>query len=83
MVNIASDAGAAAGAVAGIKSVSISKGKQVSLGKSNVGSMTKGATVTNQLLSNLSQLIDCVKEQSQKFPKLAEMIEIEDSNTKF
>lgn len=83
MANIASDTGAAEGAVSGIKSVSVNKGKQVSLGKSNIGGMTRGTIVTNQLLSDLSQLIDCVKDQSQKFPKIAEIMEIEDSKIKF
>ncbi|WP_258379295.1 hypothetical protein [Enterococcus plantarum] len=45
--------------------------------------MKKGTEVTNQLLSDLSQLVDCVKEQSQKFPKIAEIMAIEDSKIKF
>lgn len=83
MVNIASDVGAATTATSGIKSVSVNKGTQVSLGKSNINSMTNGTEVNNQLLSDLSQLIDCVKEQSQKFPKIAEIMAIEDSKIKF
>lgn len=83
MVNIASDIGAASGAVAGVKSVSVNKGTQVSFGKSNVNSMTQGAEINNQLLSDLSELIDCVQEQAQKFPKIAEVIAIEDSKIKF
>ncbi|MGX7244342.1 hypothetical protein ACWOC1_05780 [Enterococcus quebecensis] len=39
MVNIASDIGVAAGAISGINAVSVNKGTQVSLGKSNVSSM--------------------------------------------
>lgn len=83
MENIASDAGAAAGAVAGIGAVSVVSGQQVTMGKSNISSMTHGAEINNQLLSNLSQLIECVKEQSQTFPKIAELIAIEDSKIKF
>ncbi|MGX7149458.1 hypothetical protein IGL98_002394 [Enterococcus sp. DIV0840] len=83
MVNIASDIGVATGAVSGINAVSVNKGTQVSLGKSNVSSMKQGSEVNNQLLSDLSQLIECVKEQSQKFPKIAEIIAIEDSKIKF
>lgn len=83
MGNIASDIGVATGAVSGINDVSVNKGTQVSLGKSNVSSMKQGSEVNNQLLSDLSQLIDCVKEQSQKFPKIAEIMAIEDSKIKF
>lgn len=83
MVNIASDVGAATRATTGIKAVSVNKGTHVSLGKSNINSMKKGTEVTNQLLSDLSQLVDCVKEQSQKFPKIAEIMAIEDSKIKF
>ncbi|MEI5993271.1 hypothetical protein [Candidatus Enterococcus mansonii] len=83
MAKIASDIGSASGAVSGINAVSVNKGSQVSLGKSNISSMKKGAEVTNQLLSDLSQLIDCVKEQGQKFPKIAKIMAIEDSKIKF
>ncbi|ALS00056.1 hypothetical protein ATZ33_01245 [Enterococcus silesiacus] len=83
MGNIASDIGVATGAVSGINDISVNKGTQVSLGKSNVSSMKQGSEVNNQLLSDLSQLIDCVKEQSQKFPKIAEIMAIEDSKIKF
>lgn len=83
MQNIASDLGAATGAITGISSVSVNKGTQVELGQSTVSSMKKGAEVNNQLLSDLSQLIDCVKEQSQQFPKIAEIIAVEDSKITF
>lgn len=83
MVNIASDIGSATNAVSGIKSVSVSKGTQVMLGKSSVSSMKQGKDVNNHLLSDLVQLIDCVKEQSRKFPKIAEIMAIEDSKIKF
>lgn len=83
MGKIASDTGTANNAITSVNSVSVNKGQQASLGKSNITSMTKGAEVTNQLLSDLSQLIDCVKEQSQKFPKIAEIMAIEDAKIKF
>ncbi|GGD03809.1 hypothetical protein [Enterococcus wangshanyuanii] len=83
MSHIASDIGAATGAVSGIKSVSVNKGTQVTLGKSNISSTKQGTEINNQLLSDLAQLIDCVKEQSQKFPKIAEIMAIEDSKIKF
>lgn len=83
MSHIASDIGAATGAVSGIKSVEVKKGQQVSLGKSNVSSMETGMEVNNQLLPDLANLIECVKEQGNKFPKIAELIAIEDSKIKF
>lgn len=45
--------------------------------------MKQGTEVNNHLLSDLAQLIDCVKEQSQKFPKIAELMAIEDSKINF
>lgn len=83
MSHIASDIEAATGAVSGIKSVEVNKGQQVSLGKSNVSSMETGMEVNNQLLPDLANLIECVKEQGNKFPKIAELIAIEDSKIKF
>lgn len=83
MTKIASDVSAATASTSGITSITATKGQQVSLGKSKVSSMTKGAEVTNQLLTDISKLIDCVKEQSQKFPKIAEIMAIEDSKVKF
>ncbi|WP_321388477.1 hypothetical protein [uncultured Enterococcus sp.] len=83
MVNIASDLGAANRAVSGISSISVNTGRQISLGKSNIESMIVGTEVNNQLLSDLSNLISCVKRQSQKFPKIAEILAIEDSKIDF
>ncbi|MBP2097993.1 hypothetical protein [Enterococcus rivorum] len=83
MGKIASDISAASGAVAGIESVAVSKGKQVSFGKSTISSMKQGKEVNNQLLTNLSELVECVKKQSQKFPEIAEIMAIEDSKMKF
>lgn len=83
MGKIASSTGAASIAVKGVQSVSIDSGVQVGLNKSTITSMKTGEKVNNQLLSDLSQLIDCVKEQSQKFPKIAEIMAIEDSKIKF
>lgn len=83
MGHIASDSGAATNAISGIQSVEVNKGQQVSLGESNVSSMKTGTEVTNQLLPDLTNLIECVKEQGNKFPKIAELIAIEDSKFKF
>ncbi|TFJ42667.1 hypothetical protein CKN73_04460 [Carnobacterium divergens] len=83
MGKLASSISAASIAVKGVQSVSINSGVQVYFDKSSITSMKTGEKVNNQLLSDLSQLIDCVKEQSQKFPKIAEIIAIEDSKFKF
>ncbi|EPH77707.1 hypothetical protein D929_00032, partial [Enterococcus faecalis 02-MB-P-10] len=64
-------------------SVSINKGKQTSLGESTVSGLKTGVEISNQLLTNLEQLITCVKAQSEKFPKLAEVIGARDMSTKF
>ncbi|MFD2388050.1 hypothetical protein [Enterococcus rivorum] len=45
--------------------------------------MKQGKEVNNQLLTNLSELVECVKKQSQKFPEIAEIMAIEDSKMKF
>ena len=81
-MNILSNDAVATEAISGIKAVSVNKGEQVSLGQSTVASMKKGAEVTNQLVSDLSQLVECVQEQSHEFPKIAEMFTIIDSKIK-
>lgn len=83
MGKVASNSGAASAAITGVTSVSINKGQQTSLGESNVSGLKTGVEISNQLLSNLEQLISCVKTQSEKFPKLAEVIAVRDINTKF
>lgn len=83
MLNIASNLDAAKSATSSLDSVLVTKGQQVSLGKSNIASMKTGMTVNNQLMTNLDQLVSCVQQQSQKFPKLAELIAIRDSQVKF
>ncbi|MGX7420716.1 hypothetical protein ACWOFR_18240 [Carnobacterium gallinarum] len=83
MVKIASNIDVANKAVAGVKSVILNKGQQVTLRKSTVLSMKTGTEVNNQLLSDLSQLVECVSTQSEKFPKIAELIALQDSQIKF
>lgn len=83
MAKIASNIGSANAAITAVNSVSLNRGQQVTLGKSNIPSMKTGMTVNNQLMTDLSQLVSCVKQQSQKFPKIAEMIAIRDSQVKF
>ncbi|MFD1901459.1 hypothetical protein [Enterococcus termitis] len=83
MGNIASSTGLATAAISGVKSVTINKGQQVSLGQSTIASMKTGMEVNNQLLSDLAQLVECITTQSEKFPKIAELIALRDSQIKF
>ncbi|EAC2499493.1 hypothetical protein BJM51_13535 [Listeria monocytogenes] len=83
MMKVASSTSAAQSAVSGVKSVSVNRGEQVSLEKSNISSMESGKKINNQLLKDLVDLVDCVQNQSQKFPKIAEMMSIQDKQIKF
>lgn len=82
-MKVASSTSAAQSAVSGVKSVSVNRGEQVSLEKSNISSMESGKKINNQLLKDLVDLVDCVQNQSQKFPKIAEMMSIQDKQIKF
>lgn len=83
METIVSDTGIAAAAVTDIQAASLNEEIQISLSKSNISSMTQGIEINHRLLSDLAQLIECVKEQSQQFPKIADIIAIEDSKIIF
>ncbi len=83
MGKIASNTNSAQAAVSGVKSVSVDKGEQVSLEKSNLSSMKTGKKVNNQLLPDLVDLVECVQMQSEKFPQIAEMMALQDSQIKF
>ncbi|MBF2622319.1 hypothetical protein [Listeria welshimeri] len=83
MSEIASSNSAATTAVANVKSVTIEKGKQVVLSESTIASMKTGMEVNNQLLSDLAQLVECTITQSEKFPKIAELIALQDSQIEF
>ncbi|EBF5167127.1 hypothetical protein FH017_00720 [Listeria monocytogenes] len=83
MMKVASSTSAAQSAVSGVKSVSVNRGEQVSLEKSNISSMESGKKINNQLLKDLVDLVDCVQNQSQKFPKIAKMMSIQDKQIKF
>ncbi|MBS7576309.1 MULTISPECIES: hypothetical protein [unclassified Enterococcus] len=84
MAKVASDYGVAVGAAAGIAGVQADTSKKtVTLSESNIQSMKDGASVNNQLLSDLSQLVSCVQAQADKFPQLAEKIALRDSQASF
>lgn len=80
MVNIASNSSLAQTAVSDVTAVSVDKGEQVSLDKSNLSSMKSGKKLNNQLLTDL---VNCVQEQSEKFPQIANMMDLQDSQIKF
>ncbi|EPT8990293.1 hypothetical protein [Listeria monocytogenes] len=82
-MKVASSTSAAQSAVSGVKSVSVNRGEQVSLEKSNISSMESGKKINNQLLKDLVDLVDCVQNQSRKFPKIAKMMSIQDKQIKF
>lgn len=64
-------------------SVILQKGIQVTLDKRTLQSIENGKEVNNQLLTDLSQLLDCVKTQNETFSKIAELIKIKDNQIKF
>ena len=80
---IASNEAVAQSAVSSISKVSIPKGKTTSLGKSTVPSMTTGVEVSNQLLSNLEELVKSVQTQADKFPQLAKVMAERDRQQTF
>lgn len=82
MPKIASQESTATAAVTGIKNVSVSS-KTSSLSKSTISSMKTGVEVSNNLLTDISNLVTCVNEQANKFPQLAQAIAVRDSQTRF
>ena len=80
---IASNEGVAQSAVSSISKVSILKGKKTSLSQSTVPSMKTGVEVSNQLLSNLEELVKSVQTQADKFPQLAKVMAERDRQQTF
>lgn len=64
-------------------SVIFQRGIQVTIDKRTVQSIENGKEINNQLLTDLSQLLDCVKTQNETFSKIAELIKIKDNQIKF
>lgn len=54
------------------------KTPSVSFSGSTVSSMTKGKKVNAQVLTDLTNLANCIWKQAEKFPQLAEKIEQRD-----
>lgn len=61
MDKIASTLSVVESVVAEIETVTTNKEQKVFLSESTIASVKNGANVNNQLLSNLTKLVDCVK----------------------
>lgn len=55
------------------------KGSKISIGSSNIGSIKKGANVSKEMLTDLSDLATCIKKQADKFKDLATIIQARDT----
>lgn len=64
-------------ALTGLKDMS--SFKTVDFGESNVQSMLSGKQLANDLMNDLSKITSCVLIQANKFPELAQRIELRDS----
>ncbi|EIP8061745.1 hypothetical protein [Enterococcus faecium] len=80
---IASSEAVAQTAITNISKVTIPNGKNTSLSKSTVPSMKAGVELSNQILSDLKQLVVCVQKQADKFPELAKVMAERDREQKF
>jgi len=65
-------------AVAGFEE-SNATSKQVTLNESNINGMTVAVAITNGLVENVLALDETINEQAHKFPALAHVIELRDS----
>lgn len=83
MTNIVSNADFVHHTIADVRSISITQGQQIAAGKSTIFSIKTGTTANNQAMSDLAQLVTCVKQQSEKFPQIAQMIALQDRQIKF
>lgn len=53
--------------------------KSISFSGSSVQSMADGLTIANQLVSEVGSLAECVWNQAEKFPQIAEVMASKDS----
>ena len=80
-MKVSSNTGAAQSAVSGFAGIETDReGQQVSLGSSNISSMQAGATFSNRLLRDVSELISDVKAEADRVTVLALTIEARDIN---
>lgn len=54
------------------------KDSRITIGASNIGSIKKGARVSQEMLTGLSELASCIKKQADKFTDLAAIIQSRD-----
>ena len=79
-MRISSNTGADQDAVSGFRDIHVdSKGQHVSLGSSNIAGMRDGASVANELLSPVAELVKNVKRQASNIAALAKAIEERDN----
>lgn len=78
MVKISSNYDVVVSAVSGFSQINNSKGQQFSLGQSNVAGMKQAVEISNSIITDLTKLETVVKEQANKFPQLASLIEQRD-----
>lgn len=77
--NIASSTGAAQEAASKLSGNGVDVSTQeITFSGSDVPSMTDGLTVANQVLGEVKSLADCVRSQAQKFPQIAETMDLKD-----
>lgn len=81
MAKISSDKIAANDAISKIVDVSHQSltNQNVSLGFSNVSSMKKAVEISNQIIGDMSKLVDCTYKQADKIQALADIIEQRDN----
>ncbi|BDR59428.1 hypothetical protein [Xylocopilactobacillus apicola] len=66
-----------------MEAVSIHGGKYASITQSNIPGMLTGKTVSDEIVPDLAQLVECVKEQSSKFQKISEEFNRVDDSISF
>jgi len=74
---VSSDLGAANAAVSHFNKGNASS-QHFSLGESNIMGMKNALTLSNSIVGDLTKLETSVQKQADKFPKLAEVIEVRD-----
>ncbi|MDR1018936.1 MAG: hypothetical protein LBM02_09575 [Lachnospiraceae bacterium] len=83
MHKIASNVSSATAIANKVNKVKIGKPIKVEINKSNISSMKTGKSVNNNMMLDLEDLADCVKEQAGKFPQIAMIIERRDLAVRF
>lgn len=80
MAKVASNSASAQAASQGVTNTSSAQGKTANVAESNITAMTTGADVANRMVDNVNSFIESVKIQANKFPQLANAMEVRDSS---